>query len=54
VDPNSAREFVDAAWQRDIVPALERYIAIPCESPAFDPQWQAHHLAGEPRQGARR
>jgi len=28
-----------SAWERDILPALESYIAIPNKSPAFDPEW---------------
>ena len=36
---------VDDRWQRDIVPALKRYIEVPAKSPAFDPDWAAHgHL----------
>lgn len=46
--------FVEAAWRRGIVPALEEYIRIPNQSPAFDPLWQEHghmdraveHVAG--------
>jgi acetylornithine deacetylase/succinyl-diaminopimelate desuccinylase-like protein len=33
---------IDEAWRTSILPALERYIAIPNQSPAFDPQWRAH------------
>lgn len=33
---------VDDLWQTRIVPALREYIAIACESPAFDPHWEAH------------
>jgi len=34
--------FVEATWHDSIVPALEEYIRIPNESPAFDPEWRAH------------
>lgn len=34
--------FVEETWHRSIVPALEEYIRIPNESPAFDPQWREH------------
>jgi acetylornithine deacetylase/succinyl-diaminopimelate desuccinylase-like protein len=33
---------IEEAWRTSIVPALEQYIAIPNQSPAFDPEWQAH------------
>lgn len=36
------QQFVDRIWQAEVVPALCDYIAIPCESPAFDPDWDAH------------
>ncbi len=50
---------IDEAWRASILPALERYIAIPNQSPAFDPQWQAHgHMeravAADRRLGAAR
>jgi acetylornithine deacetylase/succinyl-diaminopimelate desuccinylase-like protein len=42
VDITAIRSDIDEAWRQRIVPALARYIAIPNQSPAFDPQWQAH------------
>ena len=33
-------QFVDATWQRSILPALTEYIRIPNKSPAFDPEWE--------------
>jgi acetylornithine deacetylase/succinyl-diaminopimelate desuccinylase-like protein len=37
---------IDALWSEDIVPALQRYIAIPNVSPAFDADWMANgHMA---------
>ena len=41
---DSARVLADVsqAWDREIVPELERYIAIPAKSPMFDPDWAAH------------
>lgn len=40
-----ARERVARSWSGSIVPALERYIAIPAKSPAFDAEWDSHgHL----------
>jgi acetylornithine deacetylase/succinyl-diaminopimelate desuccinylase-like protein len=34
--------YIDAFWDREILPALQEYIRIPNESPLFDPDWQAH------------
>jgi len=36
------RDFVNTTWDASILPALEAYIRIPNQSPAFDPQWKAH------------
>ena len=40
LDPEAMRAFVDETWDREIVPALTDYIAIPAKSPAFDPDWE--------------
>lgn len=38
--------FVNERWDRELVPLLHDYIAIPNVSPAFDPEWAAHgHMA---------
>jgi len=42
MDSKACQAFVDTVWDESIVPALERYIAIPNKSPAFDPQWREH------------
>jgi acetylornithine deacetylase/succinyl-diaminopimelate desuccinylase-like protein len=34
--------FMDALWDKDIVPTLTDYIRIPNKSPMFDPDWEAH------------
>jgi len=39
---DAARKFVDALWDREIVPRLQDYIRIPCKSPHFDADWEAH------------
>ncbi|MGP1614074.1 MAG: M20/M25/M40 family metallo-hydrolase, partial [Pollutimonas bauzanensis] len=39
LDPNALQAFVDEKWDREIVPALVNYIAIPAKSPAFDADW---------------
>ncbi|MGB6240915.1 MAG: M20 family metallopeptidase [Castellaniella sp.] len=36
------QDFVDTQWDREIVPALKHYIAIPAKSPGFDPDWAQH------------
>jgi acetylornithine deacetylase/succinyl-diaminopimelate desuccinylase-like protein len=36
------RGNVDKLWDGSIVPALERYIRIPNQSPLFDPDWKAN------------
>jgi acetylornithine deacetylase/succinyl-diaminopimelate desuccinylase-like protein len=35
-------QFASAQWDRQIVPALTDYIAIPAKSPMFDADWAAH------------
>jgi len=35
-------QSVDDVWSSSIVPALQRYIAIPNQSPLFDPEWRSH------------
>jgi acetylornithine deacetylase/succinyl-diaminopimelate desuccinylase-like protein len=37
-----ADAFIDALWDKEIVPTLTDYIRIPNKSPAFDPQWAEH------------
>jgi len=39
---DSIASFVASTWRQSIVPALCDYIAIPNQSPAFDPDWQQH------------
>src|SRR4030081_873844 len=35
-----SRHSVDAHWDSSILPALDRYIRIPNQSPLFDPDWK--------------
>ena len=35
-------DFVQRAWDGDIVPALTEYIRIPAKSPMFDAKWAEH------------
>lgn len=39
------QSFIEQRWAADVMPALLDYMAIPCQSPAFDPEWAANgHL----------
>lgn len=40
MDHQRTRAFVDRFWEKEILPALSRYIEIPNQSPIFDPQWR--------------
>ncbi len=42
MDASRTRRFVDQTWGDSIIPALEEYVAIPNQSPAYDPDWQQH------------
>jgi acetylornithine deacetylase/succinyl-diaminopimelate desuccinylase-like protein len=42
LDAATTETFSAHAWDERIVPALMDYIRIPCKSPSFDPDWQAH------------
>lgn len=34
--------MIESAWSGSIVPALQKYVSIPNQSPAFDRQWREH------------
>jgi acetylornithine deacetylase/succinyl-diaminopimelate desuccinylase-like protein len=42
VDIGQLRAFINRAWNVDVMPTLVEYVAIPCESQTFDPEWEAH------------
>jgi acetylornithine deacetylase/succinyl-diaminopimelate desuccinylase-like protein len=42
LDASSALARITEQWDRDIVPRLAEYIAIPAKSPGFDPEWVQH------------
>jgi acetylornithine deacetylase/succinyl-diaminopimelate desuccinylase-like protein len=42
LDHASLDKFVSGVWDDSIVPKLIKYIAIPNQSPAFDPDWEAN------------
>ncbi|MCP5044447.1 MAG: M20/M25/M40 family metallo-hydrolase [bacterium] len=46
LDCEALSDFVAGVWDESIVPELSRYIEIPNQSPAFDPDWEANgHMA---------
>ncbi|WP_129790506.1 M20/M25/M40 family metallo-hydrolase [Sphingosinicella sp. CPCC 101087] len=40
MDVEKLKAFVSRSWDAEVMPALLAYMAIPCESPAFDPGWE--------------
>src|SRR5215468_12407400 len=44
MNPQTGRtlEYVQRAWDGEIVPALTEYIRIPAKSPMYDAQWAEH------------
>ncbi|HKD46950.1 MAG TPA: M20 family metallopeptidase [Rhizomicrobium sp.] len=42
LDTAKTKSFMDAIWDREIVPTLAEYVRIPNKSPAFDPEWESH------------
>ncbi|HET9233770.1 MAG TPA: M20/M25/M40 family metallo-hydrolase, partial [Candidatus Eisenbacteria bacterium] len=42
MDHASLAANLEKEWESSILPVLERYIAIPCLSPDFDPEWSTH------------
>lgn len=40
MDFPALQHFIEDAWSSHVMPTLTSYMAIPCESPAFDPAWQ--------------
>jgi acetylornithine deacetylase/succinyl-diaminopimelate desuccinylase-like protein len=40
LDVGRARAFVDTAWERTVLPVLLEYVALPCRSPVFEPDWE--------------
>lgn len=41
-EPERALAEISQTWDREIVPQLQDYIAVPAKSPMFDPQWAQH------------
>lgn len=42
MDIDALKQYCNATWDKDIIPALEDYIRIPAKSPSFDSEWAAH------------
>ena len=42
MDTNTTRQFVEDTWNTSIIPTLTEYLAIPNQSPAYDPDWQTN------------
>jgi acetylornithine deacetylase/succinyl-diaminopimelate desuccinylase-like protein len=42
MDQNNIFTFINAFWDKQILPALTDYIKIPNKSPQFDPHWKSH------------
>lgn len=42
LDSQAVGALVDERWRTSIVPELQRYIAVPAKSQAFDPAWADH------------
>ena len=42
MNTDQLQSTIQRTWDAEIMPLLFEYIGIPCESPAFDPQWQAN------------
>ena len=40
MDVKKTQGFVEAMWDRDILPSLKEYITIPALSPDFDTEWE--------------
>jgi len=42
MDSLRLENFIEQRWQADVMPALLEYMAIPCQSPAFDAEWASN------------
>jgi acetylornithine deacetylase/succinyl-diaminopimelate desuccinylase-like protein len=44
MDTAKTRTFVEQQWNTSIVPALQEYLTIPNQSPAYDPAWNTNRF----------
>ena len=42
MDTQKTWQFVESTWDNSIIPTLTEYLAIPNQSPAYDPDWQTN------------
>ncbi|NOT56115.1 MAG: M20/M25/M40 family metallo-hydrolase, partial [Deltaproteobacteria bacterium] len=42
MDIDSTRQFVETVWTEKIIPALQKYLTIPNQSPLYDPNWSTN------------
>ena len=42
MDTQETWQFVESTWDNSIIPTLTEYLAIPNQSPAYDPDWQTN------------
>jgi len=42
MDTSAIHRFVDTTWTEKIIPALQEYLTIPNQSPAYDPNWNTN------------
>lgn len=40
MDTDAIKQDIDQFWDQTVLPALKEYVAIPCKSPVFDPDWK--------------
>ena len=40
MNTESTRKFINRFWDDTVLPSLSEYVAIPCKSPMFDPDWR--------------
>ncbi|CCW69851.1 unnamed protein product [Phytomonas sp. Hart1] len=44
IDWNTVKATIEEEWDTTIIPALSSYIAVPNQSPSFDPEWATNGL----------
>eukprot|EP01114_Cavostelium_apophysatum_P014772 TRINITY_DN3913_c0_g1_i1.p1 TRINITY_DN3913_c0_g1~~TRINITY_DN3913_c0_g1_i1.p1 ORF type:complete len:508 (-),score=105.19 TRINITY_DN3913_c0_g1_i1:34-1464(-) len=44
MDSSKTQSYVSQKWKESVIPTLEKYISIPNQSPAFDPEWSTNGL----------
>jgi hypothetical protein len=44
LDATASQALLDEHWDKSIIPALSDFIAVPSQSPLFDPEWETNGL----------